>query len=226
MHVIHKIERVDRELLAELRRISAATVHEAFGGQGALPSTIKPLTREMSLCGPAVTVKVRPGENLIIHKAIYVAQRGDVLVVDTGGYAEAGIWGNIMTVAAHERGLEGLVTNGCVRDSEEIIATGFPVFAQGLSIRGTTKNCLGWINHPMCMGEVIIEPGDVVLGDADGVVVVARDAVAEVIAKSRARDDKEKKFIEEMKAGRSTLELYHFADTLRNLGLREESPER
>lgn len=207
--------------MKELSSFETATVHEASGGKGALSSDIRPIDSHMRLCGPAVTVVCRPGDNLIIHKAIYVAEPGDVLVVTVGGYIEAGPWGEIMTVAAQARGIAGLVIDGSVRDSSSIIDSKFPVFAKGLCIKGTTKDSLGFINHPFCIGGVTVQPGDVVLGDADGVVVVAQHELAEVLKKCKRRREKEEKIKEELKRGKSTLDLYGFDQILQTKGLKE-----
>jgi 4-hydroxy-4-methyl-2-oxoglutarate aldolase len=118
--IIHTIERVSTDLVQDFRKLSSATVWEASGGKGALPPALKPISGDRVLCGPAVTVKAIPGDNLILHKAIYVAQAGDVLVADAEGYIEAGAWGEIMAVASQERGLAGLVLNGAVRDAQTI----------------------------------------------------------------------------------------------------------
>jgi 4-hydroxy-4-methyl-2-oxoglutarate aldolase len=196
-----------------------ATINEASGGKGALSSDIKPLDPSITLCGPAVTVTCRPGDNLILHKAIYLAEPGDVLVVTVGGYVEAGPWGEIMTVAAQARGIAGLVIDGSVRDSRSIIDSKFPVFAKGLSIKGTTKDSLGFINHPICIGGVTVHPGDVISGDADGVVFVAHRELADVLEKCRVRREKEEKIKGEIKKGKSTLELYGFDKILQAKGL-------
>ncbi len=220
-HVITKILRPPQNLIREMADFDPATVHEASGGKGALASEIKPVDFGSRLCGPAVTVSCRPGDNLILHKAIYVAQPGDVLVVAAGGYAEAGPWGEIMTLAAQARGIAGLIIDGSIRDAASITKLQFPVFSRSLCIKGTTKECLGLINHPIHIGGVAIRPGDLVLGDADGVVAVAREDVAEVLAKSKARREKEEKVKEDLKKGRSTLEIYGFDKILQAKGLRE-----
>lgn len=220
-HVIHDIERVSQDLVEAMRAYPAATIHEAYGAKGALFNTIKPIHPDMKLCGPAVTVEARPGDNLIVHKAIYVARPGDILVVDTSSYAEGGFWGGVMTVAARQRGIAGLVTDGAVRDTEEMIQMGFAVFSQSISMKGTTKNCLGTINHPLQFSGVNIEPGDLIVGDADGVVVVAGTDVPDVLAKAKQREEKEKKVYAELEQGRTTLEIYGFSQQLDDLALKE-----
>ena len=221
-HVIKHIRRPSQHLIGELSRFDTATVHEASEGRGALESSIKPVDPKNRLCGPAVTVVGRPGDNLMLHKAIYVAERGDVLVVSVGGFTEAGPWGEIMTVAARVRGIAGLVIDGSIRDSIAIQELGFPAFSKGLSIKGTTKDSLGYINHPVVIGGVTVHPGDVILGDADGVVVVSQKDLAEVLEKCKLRKEKEEKIKKELQMGKSTLELYGFDKILQTKGIKED----
>jgi len=220
--IIKQITRPSQHLIKELSHFDTATVHEASEGRGALESDIKPVDPKSRLCGPAVTVLGRPGDNLMIHKAIYAAERGDVLVVSVGGFTEAGPWGEIMTVAAQVRGIAGLVIDGSIRDSIAIQELGFPAFSKGLSIRGTTKDSLGYVNHPVVIGGVRVYPGDVVLGDADGVVVVCQKDLAEVLEKCKLRKEKEEKIKKELQMGKSTLELYGFDKILQAKGLKED----
>ena len=221
-HVIHTIQRVQTELVSEYSKLSSATVHEASGGIGALSANIKPISTDMVVCGPAITVNLRPGDNLMLHKAIYVAEPGDVIVADAKGFTEAGAWGEIMAVAAQARGITGLVFNGAVRDSQEMTKLGFPVFSRALCIKGTEKISLGWINHPLILDNVTIHPGDLILGDRDGVVVVKHEDAAEILQKSKARDEKEKGIKERLKRGESTLNILGFGKILKERGLSEE----
>jgi 4-hydroxy-4-methyl-2-oxoglutarate aldolase len=220
--IIRTIRRVSPDLIQEYKKLSSATVWEASGGKGAFPNAINPISGEMVLCGPAVTVKAKPGDNLILHKAIYVTQPGDVLVADAEGYTEAGAWGEIMAIAAQEKGLAGLVLNGAVRDSQAIIAMGFPVFALGLCIRGTEKISQGWINHPLTLERVTIHPGDLILGDRDGIVVVAFEEAAEVLKKARLREEKEQTIKERLRQGESTLDIFGLSKILEVQGISEE----
>jgi len=219
--VIKNILRPPQNLIKEIGCFEAATVHEAYGGKGALTSDIKPIDSLSRLCGPAVTVACRPGDNLVLHKAIYVAEPGDVLVATVGGYKEAGPWGEIMTLAAQARDIAGFIIDGSVRDSRSIKDLRFPVFSGALSIKGTTKDSLGLINHPINIGGVTINPGDLILGDADGIVVVARQDIAGVLTQCKLRREKEERIKEELKKGRSTLELYGFDIILQTKGVRE-----
>lgn len=154
---------VGADQLARLAELGAATLHEANGQTGALDSGLCPLDPTTALAGRAVTVDLPPADNWYVHLALLEAGPGDVLVIDAKGYREAGPWGDVLTCAAQHRGIAGLVIDGAVRDSRDIVATGFPVFARGLSIKGTTKAVPGRINVPVRVGGVIVEPGDVVL---------------------------------------------------------------
>jgi len=222
VNVIHSIQRVGVDLVNQYRELSSATIHEASGGKGALSSRIKPISPHMKVCGPAVTVKTSPGDNLMLHKAIYTAKPGDVIVADAEGFTEAGAWGEIMAVAAQARGIAGLIFNGATRDSQTIIDLGFPVFCCTLCIKGTQKITLGEINHPLTIDNITIKPGDLVLGDQDGVVIVGKEEAEEVLQKSRAREEKEKAIIKRLKDGESTLDIYGLADILKARNLTEE----
>lgn len=208
----HGIERVDPGLIARARALPSATVHEAGGRVGALPPAIKPMHPSMKLCGPAVTVHSPGGDNLWIHRALYVAKPGDVLVVYANEVHDYGYWGEIMSTAAQVRGLGGLVIAGGVRDIDLLERIGFPVFATGLCIRGTGKDHLarGWVNHPVLMGDITVHAGDLVLGDRDGVVVIGRERAAEVVQAAEQREAKEADVLKRIAAGERTLELYNF----------------
>lgn len=188
----------------------SATLHEAAGKIGALPSAIKPIAPGMRLQGPAFTVSSPPGNNLWLHRAIAEASPGDVLVVEVGSHYEAGYWGEIMTVAAQARGVVGVVIDGCVRDGEQIAALRFPLCSRGLCIRGTEKDAEppGTLNEPIEIGDVTITPGDLVVGDGDGVVVIPSDRVEDVFAKSRERLDEEAAVMERLRQGETTLDIY------------------
>ncbi len=186
-HALQNIPRVSPELVEAFRGMAAATVHEAQGKSGYISCRIHALSREMRLCGPAFTVDCPPGDNGTIHKAMELARPGDILIVATRGAEEYGYWGDMMTTSARARGLGGLCLEGCVRDSAEIIASGFPVFATGCCIRGTVRGRVGLINYPLFFGGAQIRPGDLILGDADGLVAVPRENCTEVLEKALAR---------------------------------------
>lgn len=203
-----QFKRPSTELIDKLSSFSSATLFEAQGQQGALPSAIKPLDVEMKVCGPAFTISSPPRDNLMLHQALTMVQPGDVLVVEVSDWYEAGYWGDILTQAALEKGVAGLVIDGCVRDRNDIVALGFPVFSRGLCIRGTSKEGGGYFNRPIKMGDVYIEPGDVVVGDADGVVIVSQNKLETVIKQAEQREEKEEYVRRQIQLGKSTLEIY------------------
>ncbi|MGF6785961.1 4-carboxy-4-hydroxy-2-oxoadipate aldolase/oxaloacetate decarboxylase [Paraburkholderia sp. 35.1] len=204
------IERPDVNLLDAAAKLPAATLHEAAGKIGVLPYEIKPVAPGFKICGPAVTVHSPGGDNLWLHRAIYAAQAGDVLVVSVSEAYEHGYWGEIMSTAAKVRGLAGLVINGCVRDQRLLSEIGFPVFARGLCIRGTGKDfgARGWINAPIRFDDVTINAGDLIVGDEDGVVCIPRERIAEVIIATEAREAAEAQQMKRLEAGESTLSIF------------------
>lgn len=220
-HVINQIERPLKEWIDRFREIGTATVHEASGRKGAVDYAIKPITSGIRLCGPAFTVQCHPGDNLMLHKALERAQPGDILVTSVGGYYEAGYWGGLMATSAVAKKLGGLAIDGCIRDSAEIIRMGFPIFCRGFCIKGTTKTVLGWINHPILFGGVWVHPGDLILGDDDGMVVVERLKCQEVLEKSIQRMETEKIKSEKLRAGMSSVELNQLEKVFEFLGMIE-----
>ena len=194
------------ELLAEAAKIASSTLHEAAGRIGALPAAIKPVAPGMKICGPAFPVKAPPLDNLAIHFAIDEAKPGDVIVADVGGHYEGGYFGEVMCTSARGRKLGGLVIDGCVRDGAELAEMGWPVFSRGLAMRGTLKDLNGdlYINERITLGEAIIEPGDLVVGDPDGVVVIPKAMVADVIEAGKAREAKEAETMEILAKGETT----------------------
>lgn len=210
--IAQDIRRVAAEVVQRARALPASTLHEAGGRIGVMPPAIKPVAPGMRVCGPAVPVQSPGGDNLWLHRAIYVAQPGDVLVVHVSDAVDYGYWGEIMSAAAHARGLGGLVIDGCVRDGAVLADFGLPVFARGLCIRGTGKDygARGWINHPVLFGDLTVHPGDLVVGDTDGVVVLPRERAAQVVQAATEREAKEAAIIERLRAGERTLEVYNF----------------
>lgn len=205
--------------LERLKAFGTATIHEAQGQKGALDGGLKPLDPGVRMAGPALTVDLRPGDNLMVHYALTKARPGDVLVLDAKGFTEAGPWGDVLTLAVQQVGLAGLVINGAVRDGNAIVEMGFPVFCRGLSIKGTNKNQPGKVNVPVCVGGVSIAPGDIVVGDRDGLVVVAAGEVEAVLAKSAEREEKEDWVREQLVQGKTMVELLGLAGTLERFGL-------
>jgi 4-hydroxy-4-methyl-2-oxoglutarate aldolase len=197
-------------LVAAARGLSTATIHEAAGRTGALPSAIKPLSPAMTLFGRAFPIRSPAGDNLFLHHGIYAAKPGDVLVVDCSAAAEYGYWGEGMARAAQHAGIAGLVMSGGVRDSRQLVEMGFPTFAANICIVGTGKDPAGdgAFGQPISFGDVPVRQGDLVVGDADGVVVIEASRAAGVIAESRRRDEAELVYFNRLAAGATTLEIY------------------
>lgn len=222
MNICKTIPVADPELVHQLAVCSVATVHEALGKIGALDGAIRPLDRGMKLCGRAVTVCCHPADNLMLIKAASMAAPGDVLVLDGGGCLNAGPFGEVLAVDCQAHGIAGLVTNGSVRDSEAIIRRGFPVFSAGISVRGTSKATLGTINQPVCVGGILVYPGDYVLGDADGVVIVPHDRIAEAVVVANAREEKERAVMQRLQNGETLFDIYGYQAVFDRLGCTEE----
>lgn len=193
-----------------LAAFGTAAIHEAIGKLGALPSAIRPAFPGAVLSGPVFPVAATPHNNVFLHDAIVAAPPGAVLVVDTGGAHEAGYWGEIMTHAAIARDLAGLVIDGCVRDGHRLAELGWPVFARGFCIRGTGKARIpsGVVGSRIRVADVHVAPGDWVVGDHDGVVVVPRDRLATAVARTAEREDEEALIIERLRQGETTLDIY------------------
>ena len=197
-------------LLRQASELSSATLHEAAGKSGALPAAIKPIDRSMRLCGRAFPVRCPPGDNLWIHRALAAAEVGEVLVVSVGSGVEFGYWGEIMGTAAQARGLAGLVISGGVRDVIALRKLGLPTFSACISIRGTVKDPAGdgAIGEPVRIGDIVISRGDLIFGDADGVVALTPGAAQAAIPASIARDAQEADILDRVRGGALTLDVY------------------
>ncbi|GGJ39831.1 RraA family protein [Streptomyces brasiliensis] len=194
----------------DLHPFGTATLHES--GAAPLPPQIRPLDRSWWVCGRVFTVDLAPGHNIWLHRAIYAAEPNDILVACANGGFEYGYWGDIMAHAAAERRLGGLVIDGCVRDSADLLRLGLPVFARGLCVRGTGKDAAqGGLQVPLTIGSTTVRPGDIVVGDADGVVVVPPAHLHDVAARAEQREQKEESVRARLAAGESTLDIYGLA---------------
>lgn len=202
---------IDDPILARAAKLSSAALHEAAGKTGALPSVLKPCSSQVRVAGRAFPVRSPPGDNLWLHRAIYAAGTGDVLVADVGNSSEFGYWGEVMALAAQTRGIAGLVITGGVRDSVRMLEMGFPVFCACICIQGTGKDPHGdgRLGEPVTIGGVMIRTGDLVFGDADGVVVLPRERVERVVTAAEDRETAEQRIFAELRAGRSTIEIYN-----------------
>jgi 4-hydroxy-4-methyl-2-oxoglutarate aldolase len=222
IHIKHQRPVVSETLIQGFFKHAAATVHEAMGRRGALDFVIKPVSRGMKICGRALTVQCHAGDNIMLIKAVSMAQRGDVIVMDAGEIVQSGAFGEVLATECVVRGMAGLVTSASVRDSEALTRLGFPVFSAGLSICGTVKATLGTINHRISCGGVIVNPGDIILGDDDGVVVIPLDKAETTLQNANQRVAKENKVMEQLRAGGSLFEIYGYNNIMERLGSREE----
>lgn len=202
--------RLTEKEISLFRQLPTGNICDANGKIGNMSPGIKPIDPKTKLVGPAVTVRCQPGDNLIIHEAIYKAEPGSVLVIDIHGYIGAGPFGDIMATACKVRGLAGVVIDGSCRDAEDIQEMGFPVFVRNFNPGGTVKESLGPINGVIQCGGVMVKPGDIICGDRDGVVVVEQEKARDVLQAAQALFQKEIKVREMLHQGKSTLEIYGF----------------
>lgn len=186
-HLNFEFPRVPAQLVQQASELQAAVLADVAGRRGALHGRIQPLHPSMKFAGPAFTVDVRPGDNLMIHAALMLAQPGDVLVIDGKGDLSAALMGEIMVRVCRQRRFAAVVLDGAVRDTLELAQLGFPVFAAGANPNGPTKNLAGRIGHPVSVGGVTVYPGDCVCGDADGVVAIERESLASLLPLARKK---------------------------------------
>ena len=202
------------DMVATARALGASTISEAADGRGTLPTAIRPVDRTASLAGPALPVLSPPGDNLWLHRAVRLARPGDVLVVDVGGAFEHGYWGEVLTEAALAAGAVGLVINGCVRDAAALRRLGFPTFSTGLCVLGTSKrpDGVGSIGDPITVGTATVAPGDLIVGDEDGIVAVPAADAARIVARGVERQQAETAIISRIQAGETTMGIYRLPE--------------
>ena len=200
------------QAIERIRAFPAATVYEANDKQGDLAPQIRPLTPAVRIVGPAFTVRLMPGSNEGVLRALAVAPAGSVLVIDAGGTERSTAWGGTSSLLAHQRGLAGCVTNGAARDLVELRAIDVPVFATGVSVRGALKNHPGWLEIPVAVGDAVIHPGDLVIADDDGVVVVARDRIVAVAARCEVQAQLERERERRLAAGESIFAVFNLRE--------------
>jgi 4-hydroxy-4-methyl-2-oxoglutarate aldolase len=211
------IDRVPAAVVAAARKFQASILADVAGRRGTLGGGIQALSKSMKLAGPAFTVEVRPGDNLMIHAALQLAQPGDVIVVDGKGDLTCALSGALMAAHAQKAGIAGFVMYGAVRDTDECARGSFPVFAAGANPNGPIKASGGRINWPISVAGTVVNPGDLVVGDADGVVVLPRELAAGIVAGAQAKVDAEDK---RMKAiGRGELAQDWVEEGLRSVGV-------
>lgn len=189
--IVDEFERPDSELIGQLSMIATSTLSDAMGRYGAMSHEIKPLDTGFRMAGPAYTVRCYVKDNLMLHYGLRMAKPGDILVVEAGGYAEGAFWGELMSTMAVRQRLGGLVLDTGARDRSKICEIGFPVFSRSVLPMGTLKDSPGSINIPVQCGGVVVHPGDIVVGDDDGVVVIPRGDAKRVLENALAILEKE-----------------------------------
>jgi RraA family protein len=201
--VLPRQRKVDPSVVARFRDLPVANVSDSMSRMNAAGARLRPLHAGGPMAGPALTVKTRPGDNLMVHKALNMAEPGDVLVVDAGGDLTNAIMGDLMLAFAVNRGLAGIVINGAVRDYKAIHAGAFPLFAAGVTHRGPYKDGPGEVNVPIAIDGMVVMPGDLVLGDEDGLLCVPYDSTETVYNAAQAKRDAEDKQMSAIQEGRS-----------------------
>ncbi|MCI3244259.1 MULTISPECIES: 4-carboxy-4-hydroxy-2-oxoadipate aldolase/oxaloacetate decarboxylase [Streptomyces] len=219
--VVHTtIERAEPAAVNRLSRLGVATVHEAMGRLGLMRPYIRPVYPGARLCGTAVTVLLQPGDNWMLHVAVEQVRPGDVVVAACTTECEDGFFGELLATSLRAHGALGLVIDGGCRDVADLERLDFPVFSRAVHAKGTVKATPGSVNVPVVCANVLVNPGDVVLADADGVVVVPAAKAAETAEAGELREAKEEEKRRRLAAGELGLDIYHMRDDLQSHGLR------
>jgi len=217
--VIRNIERPPADIIRQLGELGVATVHEAQGRTGLMRPYMRPLYPAAKLAAPAVTVLCHPGDNLMIHAAMEVCRAGDALVVACVSESSDGMFGELLATSARAQGVAGLVIDAGVRDTTDLTAMNFPVWSKAVSAQGTVKASAGSVNVEIVCAGAAVHPGDVIVGDQDGVVIVARENATEVLRLARERQAKEERSRERLRSGELGLDMYGLRAKLKELGV-------
>jgi len=218
--IVRGIGRAEAQVVRTLGELGVATVHEAQDRTGLMRPYLRPIYPTAKTAGSAITVSSQPGDNLMIHAAMELCQPGDILVVTTTSESTDGMFGELLAVSARAHGVVGLIIDAGVRDVAELTLMDFPVWSKAISAQGTVKNTAGSVNVSVVCGGASIRPGDVIVADVDGVVVVRREAAAEVARLGQERVAKEQKTRERLRNGELGLDFYGLRAKLTELGVR------
>ena len=218
--VVRNIKRADSNAIGTLAGVGVSTAHEALGRSGLMKPYMRPIWAGAQIAGPAVTVLAQPGDNWMIHVAVEQCQKGDVLVVGCTSESTDGMFGELLATALVARGVIGLVIDAGCRDVKPLTEMGFPVWSRAISAKGTVKATLGAVNVPVVCAGVNVEPGDVVVADDDGVVIVPKKLAVETAAKAQKRNDDEDGKRKQLQAGQLSLDMYKMREGLEKAGLR------
>ena len=212
--VLRDFERPAKDIIEEFDKSDVSTVYEAQGKIGLMNDSIKSINPGDAIVGPAVTVTCQSGDNLMIHAAIEICKPGDILIVSVLGEVKSGMIGELIVKALIRKGVKGVIIDGGIRDVKELREMHFPIWSKYITSRGNTKNQAGWVNREAVCGNVLVRPGDLIIADDDGIVVVAKEDFEDTLRLTRAREEKERKVMERIANGEISMDFYELRKIL------------